>query len=181
MAKRINLEVEPTRRSDAALQRSPQTPGFCHWFVRIFGVMCDHTFYKQVQISGSDIGPHRMWAVSLVILHTVTSIFLRGSCGYIYGLTCSLHHPRGGIVPLDKDTKRCEREANGAKEIQILTAFPSAPKSSKPFLWTCPFFTAPSTSTSVVFRGKGLFHRVEPNNVTFWKNSIINSKFLKIH
>ena len=40
--------------------------------------MYDHTFYKQVQISRSDIRPHIKWAVSLVILHIVTSVFLPG-------------------------------------------------------------------------------------------------------
>ena len=48
-----------------------------------FDVMYDHIFYKQVQISRSDIRPHIKWAVSLVILHMVTSIFLQGLCGYI--------------------------------------------------------------------------------------------------
>ena len=43
--------------------------------------MYDHTFYKQVQISRSDIRPHIKWAVSLVILHMITSIFLRALCG----------------------------------------------------------------------------------------------------
>ena len=46
--------------------------------------MYDHIFYKQVQISRSDIRPHIKWAVSLVILHMVTSIFLQGLCGYIW-------------------------------------------------------------------------------------------------
>ena len=46
--------------------------------------MYDHTFYKQVQISRSDIRPHIKWAVSLVILHMITSIFLRALCGYIW-------------------------------------------------------------------------------------------------
>ena len=41
-------------------------------------------FYKQVQISRSDIRPHIKWAVSLVILHMVTSISLQGLCGYIW-------------------------------------------------------------------------------------------------
>ena len=39
---------------------------------------------KQVQISRSDIRPHIKWAVSLVILHMVTSIFLRALCGYVW-------------------------------------------------------------------------------------------------
>ena len=46
--------------------------------------MYDHIFYKQVQINRSDIRPHIKWAVSLVILHMVTSIFLQGLCGYIW-------------------------------------------------------------------------------------------------
>ena len=49
--------------------------------------MYDHTFYKQVQISRSDIRPHIKWAVSLVILHMVTSIFLRALCGYTHFIT----------------------------------------------------------------------------------------------
>ena len=44
--------------------------------------MYDHTFYKQVQISRSDIRPHIKWAVSLVILHMITSIFLRALCAF---------------------------------------------------------------------------------------------------
>ena len=35
-------------------------------------------FIKKVQISRSDIRPHIKWAVSLVVLHMVTSIFLQG-------------------------------------------------------------------------------------------------------
>ena len=45
--------------------------------------MYDHTLYKQVQISRSDIRPFIKWAVSLVILHMITSIFLLALCGYI--------------------------------------------------------------------------------------------------
>ena len=56
--------------------------------------MYDHTFYKQVQISRSDIRPHIKWAVSLVILHMVTSIFLRALCGYIWVNILTLS-PRG--------------------------------------------------------------------------------------
>ena len=59
-----------------------------------FGVMYDHTFYKQVQISRSDIRPHIKWAVSLVILHMITSIFLRALCGYIWVNILTLS-PRG--------------------------------------------------------------------------------------
>ena len=54
-------------------------------------------FYKQVQISRSDIRPHIKWAVSLVILHMVTSMSLQGCVG-IYGLTYSLYHPRGYLT-----------------------------------------------------------------------------------
>ena len=66
------------------------TPG-----LRTFSVMYDHTFYKQVQISRSDIRPHTKWAVSLVILHMVTSIFLRGLCGYIWVNIFTLSPQRG--------------------------------------------------------------------------------------
>ena len=56
--------------------------------------MYDHTFYKQVQIIRSDIRPHIKWAVSLVILHMITSIFLRALCGYIWFNILTLS-PRG--------------------------------------------------------------------------------------
>ena len=56
--------------------------------------MYDHTFYKQVRISRSDIRPHKKWAVSLVILHMITSIFLRALCGYIWVNILTLS-PRG--------------------------------------------------------------------------------------
>ena len=60
--------------------------------------MYDHTFkYKQVQISRSDIRPHIKWAVSLVILHMVTSIFLRALCGYVWVNILTLS-PRGFTV-----------------------------------------------------------------------------------
>ena len=58
--------------------------------------MYDHTLYKQVQISRSDIRPHIKWAVSLVILHMITSIFLRALCGYIWVNILTLS-PRGGV------------------------------------------------------------------------------------
>ena len=57
--------------------------------------MYDHTFYKQVQISRSDIRPHIKWAVSLVILHMVTSISLQGLCGYIWVNILTLSPQRG--------------------------------------------------------------------------------------
>ena len=56
--------------------------------------MYDHTFYKQVQISRLDMRPHIKWAVSLVILHMITSIFLRALCGYIWVNILTLS-PRG--------------------------------------------------------------------------------------
>ena len=56
--------------------------------------MYDHTFYKQVQISRSDIRPHIKWAVSLVILHMITSIFLQVLCGYIW-VNILTFHPEG--------------------------------------------------------------------------------------
>ena len=60
--------------------------------------MYDHTFYKQVQINRSDIRPHIKWAVSLVILHMVTSIFLQGLCGYIWVNILTLSPRRGGYI-----------------------------------------------------------------------------------
>ena len=59
--------------------------------------MYDHTFYKQVQIRRSDTRPHIKWAVSLVILHMITSIFLRALCGYIWVNILTLS-PRGGVT-----------------------------------------------------------------------------------
>ena len=60
--------------------------------------LLDHTFkYKQVQISRSDIRPHIKWAVSLVILHMVTSIFLWALCGYVWVNILTLS-PRGSIL-----------------------------------------------------------------------------------
>ena len=59
--------------------------------------MYDHIFYKQVQISRSDIRPHIKWAVSLVILHMVTSIFLQGLCGYIWVNILTLSPRRGSV------------------------------------------------------------------------------------
>ena len=60
-------------------------------------------FYKQVQISRSDIRPHIKWAVSLVILHMATSIFLRGLCGYIWVNILTLSPQRGySTVPPGK-------------------------------------------------------------------------------
>ena len=56
---------------------------------------CMTILFINLQISRSDIKPYITWAVSLVILHIVTSIFLWGLCGYIYGLTHSVYHPRG--------------------------------------------------------------------------------------
>ena len=60
--------------------------------------MYDDIFYKQVQISRSDIRPHIKWAASLVILHMVTSIFLQGLCGYIWVNILTLP-PRRGSPP----------------------------------------------------------------------------------
>ena len=61
--------------------------------------MYDHTFYEPVQISRSDMRPHIKWAVSLVIFHMITSIFLRALCGYIWVNILTLS-PRG--VPFAK-------------------------------------------------------------------------------
>ena len=56
--------------------------------------MYDHTFYKQVQISRSDIRPHIKWAVSLVIAYGHFD-FPQGFVWVRMGLTYSLYHPRG--------------------------------------------------------------------------------------
>ena len=59
--------------------------------------MYDHIFYKQAQISRSDIRPHIKWAFSLVILHMVISIFLQGLCGYIWVNILTLSPQRGTL------------------------------------------------------------------------------------
>ena len=64
--------------------------------------MYDHTFYKHVQISRSDIRPHTKWAVSLVILHMVTSIFLWGLCGYIWVNILTLSPLRVVVVVVER-------------------------------------------------------------------------------
>ena len=55
-------------------------------------------FYKQVQISRSDIRPHIKWAVSLVILHMVTSMSLQGLCGYIWANILTLSPQRVAVL-----------------------------------------------------------------------------------
>ena len=70
--------------------------------------MYDHIFYKQVQISRSDIRPHIKWAVSLVILHMVTSIFLQGLCGYIWVNILTLSPQRGIITGGGKDPQESQ-------------------------------------------------------------------------
>ena len=71
--------------------------------------MYDHIFYKQVQITRSDIRPHIKWAVSLVILHMVTSIFLQGLCGYIWVniLTLSPQRPYNIVVSFKLKCVKC--------------------------------------------------------------------------
>ena len=69
--------------------------------------MYDHTFYKQVQISRSDIRPHIKWAVNLVILHMVTSIFLWALCGYIWVNILTLS-PRGYLL-IRKSLLLCQK------------------------------------------------------------------------
>ena len=69
--------------------------------------MYDHIFYKQVQISRSDIRPHIKWAVSLVILHMVTSISLQGLCGYIWVNILTLSPQR---VNSNQDSPFCHKE-----------------------------------------------------------------------
>ena len=57
--------------------------------------MYDHTFYKLANQTGQTSG-HTKWAVSLVILHMVTSIFLLGLCGYVWLNILTLSPLRGG-------------------------------------------------------------------------------------
>ena len=64
--------------------------------------MYDHIFYKHVQISRSDIRPHIEWAVSLVILHVVTSISLQGLRGYIWVNILTLSPQRAAVLQMKK-------------------------------------------------------------------------------
>ena len=65
------------------------------------GILCHvwpYFFYKQVQISRSDVRPHIKWAVSLVILHMVTSMSLQGLCGYIWVNILTLSPQRVALI-----------------------------------------------------------------------------------
>ena len=59
-------------------------------------------FFINLHISRSDIRPHIEWAVSLVILHMVTSIFLWGLCGYICVNILTLS-PQRGVFEITSD------------------------------------------------------------------------------
>ena len=80
--------------------------------------MYDHTFYKQVQISRSDMRPHKKWAVSLVILHMITSIFLWALCGYIWvNILTGDGGSRVGEVRAGTTFPMPEHDNNGALKI----------------------------------------------------------------
>ena len=75
--------------------------------IRTFGVMYDHsaiTCKSADQISG-----HMNWAVSLVILHMVTSIFLWILCAYIWINILTLSLQRESTLEGRKEGER-ERE-----------------------------------------------------------------------
>ena len=56
--------------------------------------MYDHAFFRNLQITRSDIRPHIKWAaVSLVIVNGHL-IFLRGLCGYVWVNILILSSPR---------------------------------------------------------------------------------------
>ena len=61
------------------------------WFQYGHSVSCMTIFFFiNLQISRSDIRPHIKWAARLVILHMVTSVFLKGLlCVGVYGLPYS--------------------------------------------------------------------------------------------
>ena len=112
--------------------------------------MYDHTFYKQVQISRSDIRPHIKWAVSLVILHMVTSIFLWALCGYTWVNILTLS-PRGEDVT-SRETESNRRPRGGEKSecagkevicMEYLVAFISG------FLHMCTKFTCFAANTRI--------------------------------
>ena len=53
---------------------------------------CMTIHFTYLQISRLDIRPHIKWAVRLVILHMVTSIFLRGLSGKYYHALFEFKH-----------------------------------------------------------------------------------------
>ena len=67
------------------------------------------------QIRLSDIRPHIKWAVSLVILHMVTSISLQGLCGYICVNILTLSPQRGGVTgtPGIEALSNCTHKSSG--------------------------------------------------------------------
>ena len=84
--------------------------------------MYDHIFfYKQVQISRSDIRPHIKWAVSLVILHMVTSIFLQGLCGYIWVNILTLSPRRGDTAQIHNDVMNINISRKLCQYVTLLT------------------------------------------------------------
>ena len=74
--------------------------------------MYDHIFYTQVQISRSDIRPHIKWAVSLVILHMVTSIFLQGLCEYIWVNILTLLPQRAYFIDIQTSKELIQMDIN---------------------------------------------------------------------
>ena len=67
-----------TLQKEREKESCSMTPGLS----KDIGVMYDHTFDKRK--SADQTSGHTKLAVSLAILHMVTSIFLRGLCGYIW-------------------------------------------------------------------------------------------------
>ena len=61
--------------------------------------------------SADQISGHTNWAVSLVILHMVTSIFLRGLCGHIWVNILTLSPQKENTLEGERER---EREGRGA-------------------------------------------------------------------
>ena len=60
-------------------------------------------FISKCKSADQTSRPHIKWAVCLVILHMITSIFLRSLCGYIW-VNILTFSPRGKIINSDQIT-----------------------------------------------------------------------------
>ena len=106
--------------------------------------MYDHTFYKQAQICRSDIRPHIKWAVSLVILHMITSIFLHALCGYIW-VNILTFSPRGewlmGVSWTSTLQSQVDKVLQNPTEPCWHASFSIYPPSNQTKTWFSPHFT----------------------------------------
>ena len=67
---------------------------------------CMTMLFLNLEITTSDITPHKKLAVSLVIAHGHL-IFLRGLCGYVWVNILTLSSPRGDFLVVTIHSKSC--------------------------------------------------------------------------